>query len=102
MEIDLKQLKELMRFLKQFEITELELERNGERIKLCRTLEGVVSQVPMSVPPPPLTGSLPPPPPVPNLAAAAVADNDPNITFITSPFVGTFYEASSPGSAPFV
>ena len=57
MEIDLKQLKELMRSLKQFEITELELEKNGERIKLSRGGEvvhvaGHAPQGYASVPPP--------------------------------------------------
>ena len=32
MDIDLKQLKELMRSLKQFDLSELELEKNGERM----------------------------------------------------------------------
>jgi acetyl-CoA carboxylase biotin carboxyl carrier protein len=101
MDIDLKQLKELMRSLKQFDISELELEKNGERIKLCRAPEGgtfVAAGVPQQ-----LAGSLAPsaasvaPPP-----SAAAAVDDASTFYVTSPFVGTFYTAATPGADPFV
>lgn len=100
MDIDLKQLKELMRSLKQFEISELEIEKNGERIKLSRASEYVPAPagVPTtfaSLPPaaPAAAGpSLPPPPAV----------DDASIHYITSPFVGTFYPSPTPGAEPFV
>jgi acetyl-CoA carboxylase biotin carboxyl carrier protein len=105
MEIDLKQLKELMRSLKQFEISELELEKNGERIKLCRG--GDVVAAPLSYMPAG-QASLPPPSnalpsgaqSVPPIAAAVV--DDASVHYITSPFVGTFYPAPTPGAEPFV
>ena len=104
MEIDLKQLKELMRSLKQFEISELELEKNGERIKLCRGGEVVVAQTAFapshqpSFAPPASAGTSGQSVPAP---AAAVVD-DASIHYITSPFVGTFYPAPTPGAEPFV
>jgi acetyl-CoA carboxylase biotin carboxyl carrier protein len=104
MEIDLKQLKELMRSLKQFEISELELEKNGERIKLCRGGEVVLAPTSFapspqpSFAPPPAAGSSGQSVPAP---AAAVVD-DASIHYITSPFVGTFYPAPTPGAEPFV
>jgi acetyl-CoA carboxylase biotin carboxyl carrier protein len=102
MDIDLKQLKELMRSLKQFEITELEVEKNGERIKLCRGGDMVMASgispvayaaAPQSVP----AGA-------PGAAAArpAVVEDDASTHYVTSPFVGTFYESSTPGGAAFV
>jgi acetyl-CoA carboxylase biotin carboxyl carrier protein len=98
MDIDLKQLKELMRSLKQFDITELELERNGERIKLCRGAGDFVPQT-VSIAPPAFAASA-----APSAVGAkpAVAEDDASTHYITSPFVGTFYESSSPGSDPFV
>jgi len=101
MDIDLKQLKELMRSLKQFEISELEIEKNGERIKLCRGGELVHVAQPAQQ----SYASVPPPPPAPAESAAPAAVSpvdDANTHYITSPFVGTFYAASTPGAAPFV
>jgi len=98
MDIDLKQLKELMRSLKQFDISELEIEKNGERIKLCRSTEHVMHG-PVSMAPPAIMASIPAHAPA---AKAEVAEDDASIHYITSPFVGTFYEAPSPGSDPFV
>jgi acetyl-CoA carboxylase biotin carboxyl carrier protein len=98
MDIDLKQLKELMRSLKQFDISELELEKNGERIKLARAPEGttyVTSGLPQ------LASASVAPGPVPSAAPAAAVD-DANTVYVTSPFVGTFYAAATPGGDAFV
>jgi acetyl-CoA carboxylase biotin carboxyl carrier protein len=103
MDIDLKQLKELMRSLKQFDISELELEKNGERIKLARAPEGAVPALGLT--PSVLGVSVPPPgaQPAPSAAAAAASSaDDASITYVTSPFVGTFYSAATPGSEAFV
>ncbi len=107
MEIDLKQLRELMRAFKQFDLTELVIEQKEERIKLRRGATGVV---------PSLSG--PTVAPTPSMfpattasaheavgsasAPVAIAADDPNVVFVTSPFVGTFYGAPSPGNPPFV
>ncbi|MFN9812288.1 MAG: acetyl-CoA carboxylase biotin carboxyl carrier protein [Deltaproteobacteria bacterium] len=112
MEIDLKQLREIMRSLKQFDVTELEIEKDGERIYLRRGPDaagvgtsiapGMVApaaflQGASVLPPaaPSASPSVPPPPPVPRV-------EDPNVVAITSPFVGTFYRAPSPDASPFV
>jgi acetyl-CoA carboxylase biotin carboxyl carrier protein len=103
MDIDLKQLKELMRSLKQFDISELELEKNGERIKLCRTVEGVTREYSAA---PTLLGSIPPPaaPAPASIApsASVSAVDDASCFYVTSPFVGTFYASATPGADPFV
>lgn len=106
MEIDLKQLRELMRSLKQFDVTELELEKEGERIYLRRGADGgqptlvaspmIASSIAAPAPAAGLATIAPPPP-----STSAVA-NDPSVTTITSPFVGTFYRSPSPDAAPFV
>ena len=109
MEIDLKQLRELMRSLKQFDITELELERDGERIYLRRGPEGgqpTLVSAPMMqsiAAPAPAMGSIPPPAAVPGGTSSALPPaSDPALVTITSPFVGTFYRSPSPDAAPFV
>jgi acetyl-CoA carboxylase biotin carboxyl carrier protein len=101
MDIDLKQLKELMRSLKQFEISELEIEKNGERIKLCRG--GDVPVAAAGVAQLPSLPSLPPAPPSSSSAPlAALAVDDASVHYVTSPFVGTFYASPTPGAEPFV
>jgi acetyl-CoA carboxylase biotin carboxyl carrier protein len=109
MEIDLKQLRELMRSLKQFDITELELERDGERIYLRRGPEGgqpALVSAPMMqsiAAPAPTLGSIPPPAAVPSGTSSALPPaSDPSLVTITSPFVGTFYRSPSPDASPFV
>jgi acetyl-CoA carboxylase biotin carboxyl carrier protein len=104
MEIDLKQLRELMRSLRQFDVTELEIEKDGERIYLRRGPEGAVAVTPMHagvVAAPGNGGSIPPPPPVPTETRGAAAA-DPGVVTITSPFVGTFYRSPSPDAHSFV
>jgi acetyl-CoA carboxylase biotin carboxyl carrier protein len=100
MDIDLKQLKELMRSLKQFDITELEVEKDGERIKLCRG--GDVVAAPASIVPP--SYGQPAAQVAPSVAPSAkpATEDDASIHYITSPFVGTFYGAPTPGADPFV
>ena len=107
MEIDLKQLRELMRSLKQFDVTELEIEKDGERVYLRRgpdvSLATAISpgiapanfNMPSMMPAPGSSPSVPPPPPMPLI-------DDPNVVTITSPFVGTFYRSPSPDAASFV
>jgi acetyl-CoA carboxylase biotin carboxyl carrier protein len=104
MDIDLKQLKELMRSLKQFDITELEVEKDGERIKLCRG--GDVVAQPLSMAPPGgyavSTGMSQGSPSIAPSAKPAAIEDDASIHYITSPFVGTFYESPTPGAGAFV
>ncbi len=93
MDIDLDQLRELMQALRDFELDELEIEHGEERVVLRRsTSPGFVSAaVPASIAPPPLA-------PVVAPAVEPVIEGD----FITSPFVGTFYRAPSPGADAFI
>jgi acetyl-CoA carboxylase biotin carboxyl carrier protein len=103
MDIDLKQIRELMRAMKQLDVNELEIEQKDERIFLRRGASGdTVALQPAlygaagSIPPPPM--SVPPTP----VAAPEEPKSDPDAVFITSPFVGTFYRSPSPDAPPFV
>lgn len=102
MEIDQKQLRELMRALKQFDVHELELEKDGERIYLRRGADSTGTVIHAA----PSTGSVPPPPAPPaegnTTPSAPPAHVDASLTAITSPFVGTFYRQPSPDAPPFV
>jgi acetyl-CoA carboxylase biotin carboxyl carrier protein len=104
MEIDLKQLRELMRAMKQLDVNELEIEQDDQRVYLRRGAEAgplavapaMVHAGPATVPPPPATPSVTPAP-----ARAAETEDEGNIAYITSPFVGTFYRAPSPDAPSF-
>ena len=103
MDIDLKQLREIMKAMKQLGVNELEIENGDDRMYLRRgpTNDGPATVLaptmiagPASIPPAPMP-SVPPPAPEP-------AADDASVTYITSPFVGTFYRSPNPDSAPFV
>lgn len=103
MDIDLKQIRELMRAMKQLDVNELEIEQKDERIFLRRGASGdTVALQPAlygaagSIPPPPM--SVPPTP----VAAPEEPKSDPDAVFITSPFVGTFYSRPRPNEPSFV
>ena len=102
-----KELKDLIEFIIEKDIAEFELERGDLRIRLRRGAPApVVTPVPLAAP---LAVPIPSPAsaaPVP-AAVAPVAPTPPvaeegGLHIVKSPIVGTFYEAPSPGSPPFV
>ena len=108
-----KELRELIEFLIEKDITEFELERGDVKIKVKRGEQSaapvIMQAAPMvmpaaapqtashSVPASPAASAVPAPP-----AAAAAEDEDKDLYIVKSPIVGTFYESPSPGSPPFV
>jgi len=109
MDIDLKQLRELLRAFKQFDLSELVIENGDERIKLRRGAGGGVAPVmgaPTSAPTPSMFPANAPSGASETIGSAsapvAVAPEDPNVVYVTSPFVGTFYRSPSPDSGAFV
>jgi len=86
--LDLKDIKDLIALMRRNDLTELEIEQEGHRIKLKRGMEPVVGQA--AAPPPPST------------PAAAAAEAKPQGREIVSPMVGTFYSSANPESAPYI
>lgn len=84
--IDAKKLKELVRLMVENDLTELDLESEGERVSLKRP-----RREPPVVAPPAAVGAPAPPP----------LEETPGLT-ITSPMVGSFYTSPSPDAEPFV
>ena len=97
MNIDLKELRSLLRVLAKRNVTEFEFEDEHIRLRLTR---GEVARVAIRPSSPPPAAPLPAAAPVPAAAHAAQADAD--VVFVTSPFVGTFYRSPSPDAPSFV
>lgn len=76
--------------LEKLGLDELDVSQGAVRIRLRRT--GATGGNYASAPPPPTVVT----------SAAPVDAHDGNVSYVTSPFVGTFYRASSPTAAPFV
>ena len=111
---ELKELKELIEFLKENKIGEFDLERGDLKVRikfeqeggadlagLARALRSQAQAAPVAAAPVPAV--------LPTSqasaaaqAAAAEADDEASLHIVKSPIVGTFYESPSPGSPAFV
>jgi acetyl-CoA carboxylase biotin carboxyl carrier protein len=91
--VDADVIRELARLLDETGLTEIELERGGERVRVGRQ-----GQVVHAAPPLPVVPS------VPAAVAAGVPASDPtkHPGLVTSPMVGTAYVGPEPGARPFV
>jgi acetyl-CoA carboxylase biotin carboxyl carrier protein len=98
--LDLEAVRELARIAGEFGLTEIEAEPSG-RIRVSRRAVATGAEAAAVAPgptAPPIALALAPAPAAPSVVEGAAAPG----TFITSPFVGTFYSAPSPDAAPFV
>ena len=98
--MNLKDIKEILALMNENGLSEIEIEREGLKLKLRKGPEGPVV---MSNPPHYTIESIPAPKsttaaPLPGGEDAAKKDNKD----IKSPMVGTFYRSPSPEAAPFV
>ncbi|MEW6674616.1 MAG: acetyl-CoA carboxylase biotin carboxyl carrier protein [Nitrospirota bacterium] len=88
--MELEDLKELIELLKETDITELQIEKNGTKVKIKR--EKLISSIEMPVQKSAV---------IPEKIAELEEETQRLIT-VTSPIVGTFYRSPSPDAAPFV
>ncbi len=108
--MNLKEIRELIEFLKEQDIAEFELERGDVKVRVKRGAEAVASThetryvtVPSAVP-----GHQDVVAAASATESAKPAEKQPeaapeeNLHLVKSPIVGTFYESPSPGSQPFV
>ena len=107
-----KELKELIDFLIEKDISEFELERGDVKVRIKRggdssapIITHAMPMAPVSIPAPaiPATGHAPPATAAsPATSAAPPAAMEEDLHQVKSPIVGTFYEAPGPGAPPFV
>ncbi len=101
-----QQVDELAAVLRRHDLGEIEIERDGLRIRLRRgsvEVAHVASHAPhLAAAPAPASAPAPAPAAPPTTPTPKAETSDGNVSYITSPFVGTFYRSPSPDSAPFV
>ena len=89
--MELEDLKELIELLKDSDITELQIEKEGTKVKIKREKFLQSLEVPVHKPAA-----------FHEKTTAEVEEEAQRLVTITSPIVGTFYRASSPETNPFV
>lgn len=94
---DIADLKELIEFLKQYQVAEFDLDRGDTKIRL--KFAGV-AQAPLAELA--RTAVAAPAAAVAAPAQAAAPAEEAGLHIVKSPLVGTFYGSSAPGAAPFV
>jgi acetyl-CoA carboxylase biotin carboxyl carrier protein len=95
--MNIRELKELIDLVKASELTELEWERSGVRVKICRAPAPLVRHL-ASESAVPGTNA---PQGAPGMEGGEAAA-EPTGVMIRSPIVGTFYRSASPGAPPYV
>ena len=96
------EIRELINLAAETGIAELEVQRGENRVRIRRAAFAAPQEFEVS---PQAQFASAAPPPSPSEAPQDKGRDqpaDPNLTLVKSPIVGTFYEAASPGTAPFV
>lgn len=107
------EIKELIQVVNESGIAELEFSRGDSRVRIRRNLapkaqEFVIPATPVLATPAQAVVSAsaapatPPPAAPPTSSAAPVVPSEDTAVYIKSPIVGTYYDAPSPGTPPFV
>ncbi len=93
--MDIRKIKKLIELLEESDIAELEIREGEESVRISRQTSTIVQTVaPVEIPPAAMPAAAAPPAPVPTEEVSGHP--------VKSPMVGTFYEAASETSAPFV
>jgi acetyl-CoA carboxylase biotin carboxyl carrier protein len=103
--INLEHLRQILDLVREHELSELEIEHEGLRVKVRKDASGGYAVQPVPTPnPPPMpvakpgtTGAA-----AVSLPAAADDETDVELAVVKSPIVGTFYRSPEPGAAAFV
>ena len=100
--MDLDTLKQILSLVREHELSELEVEQDGLRLKIRK--DSVVAVPVHAAQVPVRTADLPPAAPALTSPPAALenADEEIELAVVKSPIVGTFYRSPEPGAPPFV
>lgn len=86
-------IRELALLLEETNLTEIEIERSGLRVRVARTVSIAATMPASAMAAAPMAGAA---------AAAAPADVSKHPGMVPSPMVGTVYLSSEPGAKPFI
>jgi len=100
---NLEDIRQILDLVREHELTEFELERDGLKIRVRKDARGqIVVHAPAAAPVVPMAAPVAPGvTPVPAVATSPV-DDSVDLAVVTSPIVGTLYRAPEPGATPFV
>jgi acetyl-CoA carboxylase biotin carboxyl carrier protein len=100
--MDIRKVKKLIELLEESQVAEIEIHEGEESVRISRMGQGMPAMPafypgfqPAMMAPPAMNAVVPEP-------AAVTEPAAPSGHQVTSPMVGTFYEAPSPGTKPFV
>ncbi len=95
--MDIRKVKKLIELLEESGIAEIEIKEGEESVRISRTNPNApVMPMQYATAPAPMPAAL-----APSLESASTEPAIVSGHQVTSPMVGTFYEAASPGAAPF-
>jgi len=109
--MDLDEIRQILELMREHELSEFELEREGIKLRLRKTTTGQWTATMPAMPPvtfsPGPAAVAPPPAAAPagggSVASVLTAANeDLDLAVMKSPIVGTFYRAPEPGAKSFV
>jgi len=101
-DMDIRKVKKLIELLEESQVAEIEIHEGEESVRISRTPQAYPMPAMYHLPP---AMAAPPPaasPAAPEPVAVSAEESIPDGHIVTSPMVGTFYEAPSPGAKPFV
>jgi acetyl-CoA carboxylase biotin carboxyl carrier protein len=103
----LDEIRQILELMRQHELSEFELEREGVTLRLRKNSAVHWPGMP-AMPAMPFAAAMPAQPPAAHAPAAAETPvleptgEDVDLAIVKSPIVGTFYRAAEPGAPPFV
>jgi acetyl-CoA carboxylase biotin carboxyl carrier protein len=109
--MNLDEIRQILDLMREHELSEFELEREGTKIRLKKGADAIPVAPPIHAPAPVTAAPSARPATLPNAAAPvaeAAADagveeqEEVELAVVKSPIVGTFYRSSEPATPPFV
>ena len=101
--MDIRKVKKLIELLDESGIAEIEICEGEDSVRISRYPTGAAQTAMIAAPAPaPIAAPVAPAAAAPPIEAAPAAEAEEDGYTVTAPMVGTFYSATSPGTAPFV